>query len=122
MTPTATDPTQIDMKERILGVASRMFARRGFSGTSVQAIAEDVGIRKPSLLYHYPSKAALREAVLADLIVRWQARVPGIMAAAMSRQFAATSAPAASAALVLSDTPARTSRSTTASLAATRPA
>ena len=86
MTPTATDPTQIDMKERILGVASRMFARRGFSGTSVQAIAEDVGIRKPSLLYHYPSKAALREAVLADLIVRWQARVPGIMAAAMSRQ------------------------------------
>ena len=48
----------------------------------MQSIAEEVGIRKPSLLYHFPSKQALRQAVIAELLDRWQERLPKMLAAA----------------------------------------
>ena len=53
---------QVD--EGILDRAAALFARRGFGQTSVQAIANAVGLSKAGLLHHYPSKDALREAVL----------------------------------------------------------
>ncbi len=70
------------MKDKILVSATRRFARHGYAGTSLQAICDDVGIRKPSLLYHYPSKEGLREAVIAHLVSAWQTRLPQVLAAA----------------------------------------
>jgi len=55
---------QVD--ERIVDRAAALFARRGFEQTSVQAIADAVGLSKAGLLHHFPSKDALREAVLAQ--------------------------------------------------------
>jgi len=55
---------QID--ESILDRAAALFARRGFEQTSVQAVADAVGLSKAGLLHHFPSKDALREAVLAQ--------------------------------------------------------
>ena len=55
---------QID--EGILDRAAALFARRGFEQTSVQAVADAVGLSKAGLLHHFPSKDALREAVLAQ--------------------------------------------------------
>ena len=54
---------QID--EGILDQAAALFARRGFAKTSVQEVADAVGLSKAGLLHHFPSKDALREAVLA---------------------------------------------------------
>ena len=71
-----------DMRQRILTQATHLFARRGYEGASVQAISEAVGIRKPSLLYHFPSKAVLRDAVLESLLSRWGDVVPQVMTAA----------------------------------------
>jgi len=71
-----------DMRARILVAATRLFAARGFDGTSVQAVASAVGIRKASLLYHFPSKDALRRAVLDGLLARWKDIVPQILRAA----------------------------------------
>lgn len=71
-----------DSKTKILSVATRLFAKQGYDGTSLQGIADEVGMRKPSVLYHYPSKKDLREAVLADLLERWQIRLPAILAKA----------------------------------------
>ena len=71
-----------DVKGRLLRVATRLFADRGYAGTSIQAIAEEVGITKPSLLYHFPSKQILREAVLENLLTRWEARLPRVLAVA----------------------------------------
>ncbi len=73
-----------DTKSRIIAVATRRFARVGFDGTSLAHIAEEVGMRKPSLLYHFESKDALREAVLEDLLGHWQTRLPVILASAHS--------------------------------------
>jgi AcrR family transcriptional regulator len=73
-----------DNRERILQAATRLFAERGYSGTSVQAVAEEVGIRAPSLHYHFASKEQLRDAVLEQLLSGWKNIVPAVLKAATS--------------------------------------
>ncbi len=70
------------MSERVLDVATRFFATNGYDGTSLKSIADEVGIRKPSLLYHYPSKEELRLAVLRRVFTRWNDVLPTILQAA----------------------------------------
>ena len=55
-------------RERILDAAEARFAEKGFSATSVAEIADDVGIRGPSLYKHFDTKAALYHAVAKRLI------------------------------------------------------
>lgn len=73
-----------DVRARILVEATRLFAEVGFDGTSVQAIADAVGIRKPSLLYWFPTKDALRNAVLEEMLSHWKRDLPRVLAAATS--------------------------------------
>jgi AcrR family transcriptional regulator len=54
---------QID--QGILDRAAALFARYGFDQTSVQAVADAIGLSKAGLLHHFPTKEALREAVRA---------------------------------------------------------
>lgn len=49
-------------RERILEAAVGAFGRAGYAATSLDALAGTVGIRKQSLLYHFPSKEELLEA------------------------------------------------------------
>jgi len=59
-------PFRQQIDEGILDQAAALFARRGFAKTSVQDVADAVGLSKAGLLHHFPSKEALREAVLAQ--------------------------------------------------------
>lgn len=54
----------MDTAQRILDVAEDMIQKRGFFGFSFQDIAEEIGIKKPSIYYHFPAKAELGRAVI----------------------------------------------------------
>jgi len=51
--------------EEIIDAAARVFAERGYHGTSTQAIADVLGMRQASLYYYFPSKEAALELVCA---------------------------------------------------------
>ena len=50
----------------IIDAAAALFARHGFTRTSVQAVADATGYSKAGLLHHFPTKLALHRAVLDE--------------------------------------------------------
>jgi AcrR family transcriptional regulator len=54
-------------RNRILAAATRIFARKGYDGASMNGIATAAGITKPVLYDHFASKAALFEALLRSI-------------------------------------------------------
>jgi AcrR family transcriptional regulator len=50
--------TQPTRENEIIDAAARVFAERGYHGTSTQAIADVLGMRQASLYYYFPSKEA----------------------------------------------------------------
>jgi len=55
-----------ERRARIIRDATSLFARDGYTDTSLREIATRVGLSKSALLHHYPSKEALLRAVLAE--------------------------------------------------------
>lgn len=66
----ATPRPKWGTKDRILLAASQLFAVHGFRGASTRAIAEQVGVRQPSLFKHFDSKREmLGELAVFDMHV-----------------------------------------------------
>jgi TetR/AcrR family transcriptional regulator len=86
MTTTTTTPLteaphgrRVQHREEIEGAilreAVRLFAERGFEGTSVADVAEHAGLSKQNLMYYFPTKQALYMRVLDDVLDEWLARM-----------------------------------------------
>ena len=60
-------PAVAQTRTQLLQVASIRLAERGYHGTSLAAVAEDVGVSKQALLHYFGSKALLYCAVLDQL-------------------------------------------------------
>ncbi|WP_033296361.1 TetR/AcrR family transcriptional regulator [Amycolatopsis jejuensis] len=50
---------------RLLETALRLFAEHGVEGTSLQMIADELGVTKAAVYYHFKTKAEITEAVAA---------------------------------------------------------
>lgn len=58
------EETVKNKREEILVQAANLFRKKGFSGTSMQDIARDVGILKGSIYYYFNSKSEIFREVL----------------------------------------------------------
>ena len=66
--------------ERILDGALSSFGTRGYEATSLDALAASVGLTKQAILYHFPSKEALLEAVIDRSAVELRATLEDALA------------------------------------------
>lgn len=70
--PTRTPTASRLLKEQgILAEAENQFAQFGFEGASLENIAAAAGISRHNLLYYFPSKEALYQRVLDDVLTEW---------------------------------------------------
>lgn len=58
-------PAPAPTRERILDAALSAWGTRGYEGTSLDALAGALGLTKQAILYWFPSKEALLDAVIA---------------------------------------------------------
>ena len=81
--------TRAEQAERtrraVLDSARRLFADRGFAGTSLQDIADAMGVRKANVYYYFTTKGAILEALLDErvsslesLLDRAEEETPGL--------------------------------------------
>jgi len=63
-TDTAVDARRTDTRERIITVAARLFSEKGFNATSIRDIADELGVTKAALYYHFTSKEEILHAIV----------------------------------------------------------
>jgi TetR/AcrR family transcriptional regulator len=58
-------------EEAIIKAAEEEFAKHGFKGTSMNTIAQNVGLPKANLHYYFNNKLGLYQAVLVNILELW---------------------------------------------------
>lgn len=54
----------LSTRDRVVDAALTAFGRRGYEATSLDALAGELGVRKQTILYYFPSKEAVLEAAV----------------------------------------------------------
>ena len=72
--PAATRLSATDRRQQILGVATQLFARQGFNGTTTRQIAEKAHVNEAIIFRHFPTKEDLYWGVLDEKVQRARSR------------------------------------------------
>jgi AcrR family transcriptional regulator len=67
-TPPAARSAGEIRREEIIAQAIDVFGEYGFAGARIDEVARRVGIRRSSILYHFPDKLALYSAAIGDVL------------------------------------------------------
>lgn len=70
-------------RDAVFNAAARLFSAHGFDGVSVDDIADEAGVNKAMIYYHFADKLALYRAVISDMLQALGARVASIAGAAI---------------------------------------
>lgn len=70
-----------ETRELIFAACNRILQREGLSSLTLDAVAEEAGLSKGGLLYHFPSKVELIEALFQYHIDRFNQRLEQLVAA-----------------------------------------
>ena len=70
-----------EKREVILHQSAQLFARHGYTGTSISMIAEACGVSKALLYHYYPDKEAVLFDILHAHLAALVARVEAVVAA-----------------------------------------
>lgn len=57
-----------ERRQEILRLAIDVFGEAGYAGARIDEVARRVGIRRPSILYHFPDKGSLYAAAVSNVV------------------------------------------------------
>src|SRR6266699_985100 len=63
--------TGTERREQLLGIGRKLFAERGFEGTSIEEIAAQAGVSKPVVYEHFGGKEGLYAVVVDREVERF---------------------------------------------------
>lgn len=75
-----------DTKQRILRIAAELFARQGYTGTTIADIAHELGTTTAALYYHFPSKADILGGLLAEPMAAYERIIESLDSGAPSAE------------------------------------
>ena len=78
--------TGAERREQLLGIGRRLFAERGFDGTSIEEIAAQAGVSKPVVYEHFGGKEGLYAVVVDREMQRLLSMVTAALADGHYRQ------------------------------------
>jgi len=81
--PRGRSPGYDGQREQILAQAAELFARQGYAGTSMNAVAAACGVSKPALYHYWADKETLLAQICESHVARLQALVDEVHAAAL---------------------------------------
>jgi TetR/AcrR family transcriptional regulator len=74
-TPTRRVLNRDQLEAGIIAEAVKIFAECGYEGTSIATVADNAGLSKQNLMYYFPTKQALYQRVLDDVLDDWLERM-----------------------------------------------
>lgn len=75
-----------ETRGRVLDTAARLFLERGYAGTSIRDIAEELEITKAAVHYHFAAKEQLLAALLLPVMKQYEEMVAGASEPADARE------------------------------------
>lgn len=75
-----------DRRQQIVEVATGLFSKKGFNGTTTKEIADSAGVSEAIIFRHFPNKRALYSAIIEYKTLRKTELVKGMLEEAANRK------------------------------------